>query len=342
MGESFFTLRGTGGPPEWSSIRRIELDEHGLEIAGIMAAALGVSEAFQFVTGPPGPGRRDIGVPLWLPGVDWRSADAAGPPLACLPSKVWLLGLGHLGQGYAWSIGWLNYDNPTSVLIGLVDNELVESGNDATGMLIRPSDINMRKARIVARELERLGIRTQIVERRFDEHFFPQDGEPVVALSGFDKPTPRQCLGGRFARVVDGGLGMGAKEYLSIAIHTFPSTLDPKTEFIPHDQPSGELRQAYRAAIKRLVDEGVAVGTARCGVTAVAGTAVAAAFVGTVAGALVIADLLRSLHGGEALCRIHCDLRTPNDLRSAVNEAPGPVVNPGFVPCGQSADADSF
>jgi len=318
------------------------LDGHGLEIAAIAAGALGVSEAFQFLTGRPGPGRRDVGVSLWLPGTDWRLAEATGPMLACLPSGIWLLGLGHLGQGYAWSMGWLNYEDPGSVVIGLVDDDTVELGNDATGMLLQPSDVDARKTRVVARELERLGFQTRVVDRRFDEQFVPQEKEPTVALAGFDSPSSRQNLGARFGYVIDGGLGVGARQYLSIAIHTFPSTLDPRVEFVPSDRASGELAEAYEAAIGRLIADGVPAGTARCGVTMIAGTAVAAAFVGTFAGVLAVADLLRLLHGGPALCRIRCDLRNPNDLRGALNLAPGPVVNRGFSGCRPPADTDRF
>jgi hypothetical protein len=317
-------------------------DDHGLEIAAIAAASLGVSEAFQFLTGPPGPGRRDVGVSLWNPMVDWRSDEAAGPMLSHLPSDLWLLGLGHLGQGYAWSLGWLNYADPATALVALVDDDLVEGGNDATGMLLRPSDEGSPKTRVVARELERLGIRTRIVERRFDDHFAVQDREPVLALAGFDKPEPRQLLGGRFKRVVDGGLGVGSREYLSISVHTFPSTLDPAVVFRPNGRPTGALTEEHEAIIQGLTTQGVPEGAARCGVTAVAGIAIAAAFVGTFAGTLVLADILRSLHQGPAFCSIRCDLRTPTDLRTAPNTVPGPPVNPGFTVCADPPETDRF
>ena len=317
-------------------------DDHGLEIAAIAAASLGVSEAFQYLTGPPGPGRRDVGVSLWNPEVDWRSDDAVGPIVSRLPSNLWLLGLGHLGQGHAWSIGWLNYADPASVLVALLDDDIVEGGNDATGMLLRPSDEGSPKTRVVARELERIGIRTRLVERRFDAHFAVQDQEPVLALAGFDRPEPRRLLGGPFKRVIDAGLGIGSREYLSIVIHTFPSTLDPADVFRSKGTPTDGLTEDQEVVVERLIAQGVPEGTARCGVTAVAGIAIAAAFVGTFAGTLVLADVLRSLHGGTALCAIRCDLRTPTNLRSAPNAAPGPPLNPGFTASADPLWADSF
>jgi hypothetical protein len=68
----------------------------GIAPAGILAAAVGISETFQRELGAVVAGRRDTGISLWRPDVDWRAADA-GPALKYLPAALWLLGLGHLG-----------------------------------------------------------------------------------------------------------------------------------------------------------------------------------------------------------------------------------------------------
>ena len=66
----YFTWRGwTGGIVE-SPDRR--LDGPGIVPAGILAAALGISETFQQPLGNPVPGRRDVGISLWRPDHDWR------------------------------------------------------------------------------------------------------------------------------------------------------------------------------------------------------------------------------------------------------------------------------
>ncbi len=140
--------------------------------------------------------------------------------------------------------------------MGLVDFDSVEGGNDATGLLLRTTDEGHKKTPVVPRELERLGMKTEIIERRFDDQFKVQAEEPIVALAGFDKPEPRQLLGNRFARVVDGGLGVNHREFLSIAIHTFPSTLDPQTEFRPTRPSNVELTEEHEKAIERLIGQG--------------------------------------------------------------------------------------
>ena len=94
---------------------------HGIAPAGVLAAGLGISECFQQALGAVVPGRRDVGVSLWRPDVDWRCANAAGPPLEYLPAAVWLLGLGHLGQAYAWTLGLLPYAVPGECQIALDD-----------------------------------------------------------------------------------------------------------------------------------------------------------------------------------------------------------------------------
>ena len=55
-------------------------------------------------------GRRSQGISLWRPDVVWTSPDAVGPEqLGFAPGNWWLAGLGHLGQGYLWTIGMFPY-----------------------------------------------------------------------------------------------------------------------------------------------------------------------------------------------------------------------------------------
>jgi hypothetical protein len=94
-------------------------------LAGIGAAALGVNEAFMHVRGDLAEaGHRTVGMSLWNPlaVADWRDDAHKGPALAYLPKSLWLVGLGHLGQAYAWTLGMLPYPvdgRPHLVLQGL-------------------------------------------------------------------------------------------------------------------------------------------------------------------------------------------------------------------------------
>ena len=48
-----------------------------MTLAGILAAALGVSEMFQYVRGSNRAGYRDVGLSLWQPNADWREPPTA-------------------------------------------------------------------------------------------------------------------------------------------------------------------------------------------------------------------------------------------------------------------------
>lgn len=301
--------------------------------AGVIAGALGVSEIFQHSLGAAVPGRRSVGVSLWRPDLPWHTPDAAGEPLQWLPARLWLLGLGHLGQAYAWTLGMLPYASPGEVQLGLVDFDRVIGANTATQLLVTGQHVGLRKTQVVAAAAESLGFDTAIVERAFDEHFHPAGSEPAIALAGFDRPEPRRLLGGnRFRRVVDAGLGAGHVEYLDMVLHTFPSPEDPADAFPPRLAGARGLPAAYESEINRQVRAGAEEAAARCGMLEVAGVTVGAAFVGAAAGALAVADLLRHLHGGNEYSVISLDLRTPAEPQAVSNAAPGPYAAPAYTP----------
>jgi ThiF family protein len=311
---------------------------HGNAVAGIAAGALGVSEAFQRQLGSVLPGRRDVGISLWRPDLNWRENAATGPDLQYLPASVWLLGLGHLGQAYAWTLGMLPYANPADVELGLLDFDFVIPANTATQLLVGAADVNKRKTRVVAAALEDRGYRTRIVERAFDQNFHPHAhadparNEPRFALAGFDDVTPRRHLGeAGFAHITDAGLGSGPKEYLDMVIHAFPALEAPASAFAGDPAKVGQLPEPYEKEIARLQSEGIDEAVARCGMLDVAGVTVGAAFVGTFASTLAIADVLRLLHDGENYSVISIDLRAPSGARAVSNSSPGPYPNPPFT-----------
>lgn len=300
--------------------------------AGILAGALGVSEIFQHSLGAAVAGRRSAGISLWRPDLPWRAPDAAGETLQWLPSRLWLLGLGHLGQAYAWTLGMLPYAKPGEVRLFLVDFDRIIAANTATQLLVTGQHTGLRKTRVVAAAAESLGFDTAIVERAFDEHFHPAGEEPTIALVGFDRPEPRRLLGGeRFCRVVDAGLGAGHVEYLDMVLHTFPSPEEPTDAFPSHPTAARDLPAAYKSEITRQVQAGTEEAVARCGMLEFVGVTVGAAFVGATAGALAVADLLRLLHGGNDYSVIGLDLRTPSDPQTVANLMPGPYPAPAYT-----------
>jgi hypothetical protein len=330
------TWRGWAGGVVQSA--QSQLDGKGMELAGIVAAGLGVSETFQQQLGAIVPGRRDIGISLWRPDLDWQANDAIGPDLQFLPASLWLLGLGHLGQAYAWTLGMLPYRVPQEVQLGLMDFDVVVDGNTATQLLVGANDVDQRKTRIAAAALEHRGFHTRIVERAYDEHFRPlvhansTRNEPTIALAGFDDITPRRALGeAGFTRIVDAGLGAGPVEYLDMLVHTFPAPECPATAFTKPPLSPRPLSDSYEAEIARQIKAGADGTAVRCGMLDIAEVTVGAAFVGTLASTLVIGDILRLLHGGTEYSVISVDLRNPSDIRAVPNSAPGEYAAPPYT-----------
>lgn len=302
-------------------------------LSGVAAGALAVSEAFQHVRENPVAGRREVGLSLWAPGADWRKPESFGGPCTYLPEKLWLLGLGHLGQAYCWSLGFLPYADRGQAMLLLQDFDLVVEANESTGLLIDPGVAGQTKARVIAARMERLGFQTRISERAFDSDTKRRHEEPALALAGFDDPSPRRELeGANFRLVVDAGLGAGVDHYHEIVLHTFPSGLEARSTFPSRSGGTADIGpSAYQGLIGRREEEGETAQEAMCGALEIAGRTVGAAFVGAVAGTLVVAEALRMLAGGPRYQVIDLSLRSPQHRIAVDNERPGAFVNPGFL-----------
>ena len=286
---------------------RVSLPGDGIALAAAAAAAIGVNEAFLRVRSKSRVyGSRSVGLSLWRPEVvdGYESADFLGPSLRYLPSRVWLIGLGHLGQSYSWLLSQLPFVAPGKVQITLQDYDRVSLSNCSTGVLVNSAAVGQYKTRLVADVLENIGFRTAILERPVCAGQEPLGDEPRLALVGVDNVHARRlisCLG--FETAIECGLGSGFKDFQAIRMHTFPcSRLSSdvwKAEYGAVAQT--ELSANYKRLAEATGDE--------CGVTQLAGRAVGAPFVGVFAGALVLADAVRTLHGGRSYALADLSMR---------------------------------
>jgi hypothetical protein len=312
--------------------------------SGVLAGGLAVSETFWYHRrngvggGQADVGRRAAGLSLWEPGTvaDWRTLDD-GPLLLAAPSRLWLIGLGHLGQAYLWTIGMLPYIDSSEVELVLQDFDMLTVANSSTGLLTMPPFRRRLKTRIAAEWMEARGFRTRLVERPFGPHIHVGPDDPTLALAGVDRIDARSALEqAGFRCVIDGGLGRG-EAFHGIQIHGFPGSRRATDMWrradIAKRNPTNRLLglPAYRALVGAASARGEDPEELRCGLTRLANCVVAAAFVGASAAAVVVSEALR-VASGEAHhevvdFNIH-DLRH----RTAVSTArPLHAYNPGIA-----------
>ena len=166
-----------------------------MTLAPAVAAAVRAGEAFTYHAGDHAmAGRRAAGLSLWRPGADWRIADPAEPALAYLPSKLWLIGLGNLGQAFAWLLACLPYEDRAEVQLLLQYFDRLAPSNDSTSLLSFMGDVGRCKTRVVAAWLEERGFETIVEERRFGPWIIRHADEPNVALCGVDNALARTAL----------------------------------------------------------------------------------------------------------------------------------------------------
>ena len=169
-----------------------------------------------------------MGLDLWnlSSGEGWLAADGDAPELRYLPTKLWLIGLGHLGQAYLWGLGLLPYADPASVSLVLQDDDAITPSTESTSILSDRSLIGVKKARAMAAWAERRGFQTAITERLFDNATRRRPDEPCIALCGLDNAAGRRALDQvGFDFVVEAGLGRGHHDFRSLLVHTLPGAL---------------------------------------------------------------------------------------------------------------------
>lgn len=273
--------------------------------ACVAAAGLAVSEAFSILRSDnPYAGHRRLHLSLWNPvssGV--TCVDSMEVPLQ---EALWLIGAGHLGQSFAWTLGFLPA-GPQPVF--LQDIDMVSASTLSTSMVSHPSDLGQKKTRVVARWLEARGYQTAIIERRFDENQRVRPEEPGTALVGVDNAAARRVIeSAGFRLAIDAGLGSGFSDFRGLRIRTFPGPSSAARLWASDSGPRVPRAPAY----ERLIREGAEA----CGVTLLATRSVGAPFVGCVAAGYVIAERVRRQLCGSAFGFLDLHLREPEHVQA--------------------------
>jgi hypothetical protein len=292
--------------------KRLREDE-AIALAPLLAAAACAAEVFAYHAGDHAmAGRRSLGLSLWNPGADWVLDDPTESATAFLPSRLWVIGLGNLGQAFAWLLACLPYGDRSLVELVLNDFDDIALSNESTSLLSRKEDIGRKKARVVAEWLEGRGFHTFLEERLFGEWIVRAPHEPGVALCGVDNALARAALEKPgFGLVIEAGLGGGPEAFRSISVHTFPASRSAEeiwSRQVGQGDKSPEDMPAYQALKKGGMDS--------CGLAQLASRTVGVPFVGVIAACLVIAELLRRLNGGSALELISGSVAALEDIET--------------------------
>lgn len=190
--------------------------------------------------------------------------------------------------------------------------------------------LGLKKTRAVAKVLERYSFKTALIERPFDAGFQRRDtDDPAVLICGVDNILARSQLEAPgFPLIVEAGLGDSHQDFRSIRVHTFPASRKAANLWVPGTGQT--VRDLNLPGYQRLSEAGGDI----CGLTRLAETAVGAPFVGTVAGCLMLSQVLRLLAGDAPDALVDVDLRSLASRR-AVRNAVVRCFNPGFQTCEQ-------
>ncbi|BDI34119.1 hypothetical protein CCAX7_61700 [Capsulimonas corticalis] len=292
-------------------------------LAAVLAGALAVSECFAYLLGRDRwAGRRSLGLSLAMPGTDWRHGEGLEPYY--LPSGLWLLGLGHLGQAYAWTLAALPYPD-SKALVCLQDDDHVTLSTPSTSVLTYHRHIGHLKTRVVSRWLEARGFATRLVERRFDGRLLLADADPRILLAGVDNLSTRRLLESPgFALSIDAGLGSTAADYDEFFVQTFTNRGKAAVAFpdarrtLTSEEKVDRNRAAYEA-----------LGLDRCGIVLAADAAAGVPFVGLTVSCLVIAEAIRAIAGGNLIDTTVGSLRSIVGIDSFSHGTK--ISNPGFI-----------
>ncbi|HVZ81862.1 MAG TPA: hypothetical protein VHE12_13830 [bacterium] len=258
-------------------------------LSGIAAGNLAVSEAFQHAIGNPRAGLKARTLSLWNP----SDPTDVGEDRVFLPEALWFLGLGNLGQSYLWSLILLPFNNPSGVRVVLQDFDFVQPPNLGTSILTSKKDFGRRKGALVGDWVLARKFTLARYDRRFDETFHRQDGEPTILISGLDSLKVRKKLGGAgFDFIIDAGLGNSALTYHQFRLNVFYDEFQPEEHFRGQEDDEN-ARVQKKLALPVYQRELTGNAKKDCGVAEIAGASVAAPFVSGLAGAFVISQAIR-------------------------------------------------
>jgi len=264
----------------------------GNVLGGAIAGALAASESFRLlVLGDRRAGKREQRVSALFPG-NIGSSDDLTISLDYLPTKMWLLGLGNLGQASLWILSLLPYHDPQDVVLQLQDVDIAKPENLDVQLLTTHQWIGKKKARMAAEFAESRGFSTVISEQRFTKVSVRSEHEPNLILCGVDNLETRRAVAreaAEFALVIDAGLGGSATEVFDIRIHGFPGDRSPEKAWPLEGKTEG---RPLPEALQSLINAGR---LDACGALTIAGQSMGIPSTAVIAAVIQVGQVCRAI-----------------------------------------------
>lgn len=241
--------------------------------AGVAGAGSALNQAFQHIyRKAPQAGQREVH--FRFPVVAQLSATR----------DLWVIGLGHLGQAYLWTM-MLKGREAFPAVARLTDDDKVSTSSLSTCLLVDVADVGRKKVEVVAERLEALDIKVQRDPVRLDMDAGPINSTHPLCIVAVDNLALRRSLDRiQGAFLLEAGIGDGADSFTRIQAHAFPGGRLARDIWAGEDhkasQPIDISKPAYRSLLEESDDE--------CGTTLVAGRSIATPFVGAFAGAVLM------------------------------------------------------
>lgn len=308
--------------------RPVAIGRSDCALAGIAAGGLAIGQAFLAEQGDLRAGKSAHTLSLWAPEGEQEGGHQLGPVLSDvrLPTALWLVGLGNLGQAYLWSLTQLPYPRPEDVALFFQDDEQVGPENWGTSVLVERGRYGVLKTRVAEEWATARGFRVRRIDRRLDDHLIRSDSEPGIAMAGLDRMSARRLLGHKgFEYVIDAGLGATASDYQKFRINVFDATANPADHFRGVEDQTGQVAQellqlpAYRELVLTRGDSG-------CGAAMLAHRSVAVPFVSAVVGALAVTQAIRVASGEAPHVSVTADMGDLRTARAVRGQAPKRVT----------------
>lgn len=304
-----------------------------LGLAGVFAGALAVRQIFATVLVGPSFIPRETTLSLWEP---WtQDLTDLGPTRFTAPKALWLVGLGHLGQGFVWNLLTLPYAGPRQAV--LQDDQRIGEENEPTSLLVVERGERRRKVRLAAAWLDAAGWETRLIERRHQGDIQLTEDDPPLLLCGLDAVEPRRLLVSvGFDHMIDAGIGHGPGDFEGLQIRTIPKGVPSDKLWNATPPPRRPSDLLGKAAYEALDAEGQG-----CGAYTLADGSVAVPFVGAATGALTIAQAIRLASMKSAGALIQIGLAAP-EMQIDGGRRPAPEMSFGGEPMDLNAAQDAL